>query len=90
MAMMPADHAHAAVHVRVRRRDRSDGGYVNYVVPGIILLCAGFGRRRPRRTSARHAAGIIDRFRTMPLRAAPCSPGHVVASVLRNLFATAS
>ena len=28
------------------------GGYVNYVVPGIILLCAGFGASvAPRSTS---------------------------------------
>ncbi|WP_317451848.1 ABC transporter permease [Microbacterium sp. NIBRBAC000506063] len=33
--------------------------------------------------------GIIDRFRTMPLRAGAVLTGHVVASLLRNLIATA-
>ncbi|WP_193597976.1 ABC transporter permease [Microbacterium sp. YJN-G] len=33
--------------------------------------------------------GIIDRFRTMPLRADAVLTGHVVASLLRNIVATA-
>lgn len=67
----------------------SSGGYVDYVVPGIILLCAGFGAS----STAVYVAGdmktgIIDRFRTMPLRASAVLTGHVVASLLRNLLAT--
>ena len=66
------------------------GGYVDYVVPGIILLCAGFGASSTALYVARDmTTGIIDRFRTMPLRAGAVLTGHVVASVLRNLFATA-
>ncbi|WP_258567083.1 MULTISPECIES: ABC transporter permease [unclassified Microbacterium] len=66
------------------------GAYVDYVVPGIILICAGFGAS----STAVYVAndmrtGIIDRFRTMPLRASAVLTGHVVASVLRNLIATA-
>ena len=66
------------------------GDYVNYVVPGIILICAGFGAS----STAVYVAndmrtGIIDRFRTMPLRAGAVLTGHVVASLLRNLLATA-
>lgn len=65
------------------------GGYVDYVVPGIILLCAGFGASSTALYVARDmTTGIIDRFRTMPLRASAVLAGHVVASVLRNLFAT--
>lgn len=65
------------------------GDYVNYVVPGIILLCAGFGASSTAMYVARDmTTGIIDRFRTMPLRAGAVLTGHVVASVLRNLFAT--
>src|SRR6478735_11406432 len=45
------------------------GGYVDYVVPGIILLCAGFGAAHPAvYVAGDMQAGIIDRFRTMPLR----------------------
>lgn len=66
------------------------GAYVDYVVPGIILTCAGFGAS----STAVYVAndmrtGIIDRFRTMPLRAGAVLTGHVVASVTRNLVATA-
>jgi ABC-2 type transport system permease protein len=66
------------------------GAYVDYVVPGIILTCAGFGAS----STAVYVAndmrtGIIDRFRTMPLRASAVLTGHVVASLLRNLVATA-
>lgn len=66
------------------------GAYVDYVVPGIILTCAGFGAS----STAVYVAndmrtGIIDRFRTMPLRAGAVLTGHVIASLIRNLFATA-
>jgi ABC-2 type transport system permease protein len=68
----------------------SDGGYVDYVVPGIILVCAGFGAASTAVDVAHDmTAGIIDRFRTMPLRASAVITGHVAASLLRNLVATA-
>jgi ABC-2 type transport system permease protein len=68
----------------------SDGNYVDYVVPGIILLCAGFGAATTATYVARDmTTGIIDRFRTMPLRAGAVLTGHVVASLARNLVATA-
>ena len=67
-----------------------DGDYVNYVVPGIILLCAGFGAASVAVDVANDmTAGIIDRFRTMPLRASAVVTGHVITSLLRNLVATA-
>jgi len=66
------------------------GGYVDYVVPGIILLCAGFGAASTAVDVANDMKeGIIDRFRTMPIRAASVITGHVVASLVRNLVATA-
>jgi ABC-2 type transport system permease protein len=66
------------------------GGYVDYVVPGIILLCAGFGASSTAVSVSRDmTTGIIDRFRTMPLRSGAVLTGHVVASLVRNLFATA-
>ena len=66
------------------------GGYVDYVVPGIILLCAGFGAATTATYVARDmSSGIIDRFRTMPLRSGAVLTGHVVASLARNLVATA-
>lgn len=66
------------------------GAYVDYVVPGIILLCAGFGAATTATYVARDmSSGIIDRFRTMPLRSGAVLTGHVVASLSRNLVATA-
>ena len=66
------------------------GGYVDYVVPGIILLCAGFGASSTAVAVSRDMTmGIIDRFRTMPIRSGAVLTGHVVASLVRNLFATA-
>ena len=66
------------------------GNYVQYVVPGIILLCAGFGAASVAVDVAQDmTTGIIDRFRTMPLRAGAVLTGHVVASLARNLVATA-
>src|SRR5690349_10133599 len=59
------------------------GGYVDYVVPGIILLCAGFGASSTAvYVAGDMKAGIIDRFRTMPVRASAVLTGHVAASLL--------
>jgi ABC-2 type transport system permease protein len=58
------------------------GGYVDYVVPGIILLCAGFGASSTAIAVSRDmTTGIIDRFRTMPIRSGAVLTGHVVASL---------
>lgn len=65
------------------------GGYVTYVVPGIILLCAGFGSAGTAVGVADDMTnGIIDRFRSMPIRGSAVITGHVVASLARNLLAT--
>jgi ABC-2 type transport system permease protein len=66
------------------------GGYVNYVAPGIILLCAGFGAASTAVDVATDMEnGIMDRFRTMPIRSWAVLTGHVVASLVRNLIASA-
>ncbi|QHW31754.1 ABC transporter permease [Paenibacillus rhizovicinus] len=65
------------------------GEYVNYVVPGIILLCAGFGSSSTAFDVAQDMTnGIIDRFRTMPIRSLSVIIGHIAASLARNLMAT--
>lgn len=65
------------------------GGYVDYVVPGIILLCAGFGASSTAVDVADDASsGLMDRFRTLPIRSWAVVTGHVVASLARNLVAT--
>ncbi|WP_373426117.1 ABC transporter permease [Paenibacillus radicibacter] len=66
-----------------------EGDYVNYVVPGIILLCVGFGSSSTAVDVATDMTnGIINRFRTMPISSMGVVVGHVVASLVRNLFAT--
>jgi ABC-2 type transport system permease protein len=68
----------------------ADGRYVDYVVPGIVLLCAGFGAATTAvSVNADMTSGVIDRFRSMPIAASAPLTGHVVASVARNLVSTA-
>lgn len=63
--------------------------YVDYVVPGLIVLCAGFGAGTTATAVAQDMSnGIVDRFRSMPVAPSSVVTGHVVASVLRNLLAT--
>jgi ABC-2 type transport system permease protein len=65
------------------------GEYIDYVVPGIILLCAGFGAGTAAvSVSTDMTNGIIDRFRTMAISRSSVLTGHVVESVVRNLLTT--
>lgn len=66
------------------------GKYVTYVVPGVLLLCAGFGSSITAvSVNEDMHGGIIDRFRSMNVNGAALIGGHVVASVARNLASTA-
>ncbi|MFB7172506.1 ABC transporter permease [Streptomyces sp. NPDC056254] len=63
--------------------------YVTYVVPGAMLLCAGFGAASTAVSVADDMrTGVIDRFRTLDIGGIPILAGHVAASVLRNLLST--
>ncbi|MFF3226046.1 ABC transporter permease [Nocardia suismassiliense] len=65
------------------------GAYIDYVVPGIILLCAGFGSATTAVSLATDLTnGIIDRFRSMAIARSSVLTGHVTESVLRNLITT--
>ena len=60
------------------------------MVPGIILLAAGFGAASTAVSVSRDMTeGLIDRLRAMAIPQAAVITGHVVASVARNLLATA-
>jgi ABC-2 type transport system permease protein len=62
--------------------------YVNYVVPGIVILCAGFGSSTTAVSVAHDMEnGIVDRFRSLPILGSAVLTGHVVASVARNILA---
>ena len=63
--------------------------YVNYVVPGILVLCAGYGASQTGIVVCEDVVGrLVDRFRTMPIPASAVLTGHVVASVARNTVST--
>ncbi|MEV0316859.1 ABC transporter permease [Streptomyces sp. NPDC050658] len=65
------------------------GAYVTYVVPGVLLLCAGFGSSNTAIAVTEDLkGGIIDRFRSLDIGGVPILTGHVLASVARNLLAT--
>ena len=65
------------------------GAYVTYVVPGVILLCAGFGSATTAVTVSQDlAGGIVDRFRSMDVGGPSILAGHVAASALRNAAST--
>ncbi|HEV7658084.1 MAG TPA: ABC transporter permease [Mycobacteriales bacterium] len=65
------------------------GHYANYVVPGIILLCTGYGAASTAVDVAQDLSeGIVDRFRSMPIVSSAVLTGHVVASLARNALAT--
>ncbi|WP_410874816.1 ABC transporter permease [Nocardia sp. A7] len=67
--------------------DVGPGAYIDYVVPGIILLCASFGASTTAiALSTDVAEGIIDRFRTMAIARSAVLTGHVAESVVRNLI----
>jgi ABC-2 type transport system permease protein len=64
--------------------------YVTYVVPGVILLCVGFGASLTAVSVSQDlTGGIIDRFRSMDVGGASIVAGHMAASIARNIVSTA-
>src|ERR1044072_2086005 len=64
----------------------SQGDYIDYVVPGILLMTVGYGASTTALAVNRDmTAGIIARFRTMAISRASVLTGHVVGSVVRML-----
>jgi ABC-2 type transport system permease protein len=63
--------------------------YVTYVVPGVLLLSAGFGAATTAvSVTTDMTGGIIDRFRSLDVGGSAVLAGHVAASVVRNLAST--
>ncbi|MFI5715963.1 ABC transporter permease [Nocardia sp. NPDC051750] len=60
--------------------------YIDYVVPGIMLLCTGFGASITATGVATDIrSGAVDRFRTLPIHRQALLTGHAVEGVVRNL-----
>jgi ABC-2 type transport system permease protein len=70
--------------------DAGSAEYVNYVVPGILVLCTGYGASSTAMSVTNDlTTGMIDRLRSLPIRSSAVLTGHVVASVARNAVSTA-
>ncbi len=66
---------------------RTGTHYVDYVVPGVMLVCISFGASMTAVSVANDlTSGIIDRLRSMDVRGETLINGHVVASVARNML----
>ncbi len=65
------------------------GPYVSYVVPGVLVLCAGFGSASTAvAVSQDMHGGIMDRFRSLDVNGAAVLSGQVAASLVRNVAST--
>jgi ABC-2 type transport system permease protein len=66
------------------------GGYINFIVPGIVLMCLANGVAfTALRLNNDVTKGIINRFRCMPIAPSSILAGHVVTSIIANLFSVA-
>jgi ABC-2 type transport system permease protein len=62
-------------------------GYINFIVPGIVLMCLANGVAfTALRLNNDVTKGIINRFRCMPIAPSSILAGHVVTSMIANLF----
>lgn len=69
--------------------EQRTGSYVDYVVPGVLVMCAGYVSALTAATVSQDMTeGVIDRFRSMNVSGASMLTGHVAASVVRNAAAT--
>ena len=61
--------------------------YIDYLLPGIIVLAIGFGASQTGVAIAEDlTTGMIDRFRSLPIPGSAVLAGRVAADALRNLF----
>ncbi len=69
---------------------RGRAGYVEYLVPGILLITVASGVQGTAISVAMDMSeGIIDRFRTMAISRGAVLTGHVVASVIQTIMCMA-
>ncbi|MFC8043871.1 ABC transporter permease [Nocardia sp. NPDC057353] len=60
--------------------------YLDYVLPGVILLCTGFGASITATGVATDmTSAAVDRFRTLPIHRQALLAGHALEGVVRNL-----
>ena len=62
------------------------GHYINYVVPGILLMTVGYGSSTTAMAvNGDMTEGIIARFRTMAISRSSVLTGHVIGALLRTM-----
>ncbi|MGW3961594.1 ABC transporter permease [Amycolatopsis sp. NPDC005003] len=65
------------------------GAYVDYLVPGILLMTVGYGASMTALAVNRDMTdGIISRFRTMAIARVSVLTGHVLGAVLRTVVSS--
>jgi ABC-2 type transport system permease protein len=65
------------------------GAYVTYVVPGVLILCTGFGSALTAVSVCQDlTGGIVDRFRALDVGGGAVLGGHVASSIVRNAVST--
>lgn len=66
----------------------SDGNYVNYLLPGILLMTVASGiAYTAYRLFMDVSGGIFERFQSMPIARSAVLWGHVLTSVVANMVA---
>lgn len=64
----------------------TDVDYVNYMIPGVFILCIGqCSSASAIAISSDIKKGIVDRFRSMPIAKFSFLVGHVVESMIRSM-----
>jgi len=59
--------------------------YVNFVVPGVLILASGYcASLTAQNVQVDMAKGVIDRFRSMPISHFSFLIGHVLSSIVRS------
>ena len=67
--------------------DTGSINYINFVVPGIVIMCIATGTAySAMRLNNDMTKGIIDRFRSMPIAKSSILAAHVLTSVVFNTF----
>ena len=87
VAAMPIAMMLLFVYVFGSSFDTGSVDYINFVTPGIVIMCVASGiAYAALRLNNDMTQGIINRFRTMPIAPSSVLGGHAVSSVLSNLF----
>jgi len=66
------------------------GSYINFVMPGILVVAAAFAAVTTTvSVAADMLEGVIDRFRTLPMAKSAVITGHIIADLARSLLGLA-